>query len=931
MKKVILLLTLLFTVAAGPSPDSLRQSDPAEALLARMSPEERVGQLFLVTFEGREIDDDAPIYDLIVNHHVSGVLLDRANDNFSPQPNTLEDLSALTSGLKELNRQASLLGTIPNPQEPSSQPPVYVPLFITMELSSSSDLYSQILDGLSEIPTEMAIGATWESSLAFQAGSTSGRELEALGINLVVGPSLDILEDTRLSQSGDIGVQSFGGDPFWVSQMGRAFIAGLHNGSVDRLGVIAAHFPGLGSSDRASEEEVATVRKSLEQLKQIELSPFFAVAETVPGEAPETADGFMTSHIRYQGFTGNIRATTRPVSLDPQAFSQLMDLEPLLTWREGGGVALSDSLGARSIRRFRDPLELTFQSHLVARDAFLAGNDLLWLADFRNPEDPDEYSTIISTIDFFTTKYLEDQGFAQRVDRSVLRILRLKLRLFGNFESPGLLTPSNQISDIGTDSQTVTEIARSSATLINPSQDEIDDRVGGRPEIGERIVFFTDSRTVRQCSTCEPQSVMAVEALESSIVRLFGPGGTGEVGAWNLRSFSMADLVNYLGVPPETIPVVPLTAADDVEQAVRFADWLVFSVMDIRDDIYGTQALKLLLDQRPDIARDKKLVVFAHDIPYILDATDISKVDVFYVLYDGSDAFVDMAAKLLFFEDSAAGASPVSIPGIGYDLISVTAPDPEQLIQLFLGNDGTVGEEGSEGSDEGFQVGDVVSVVAGPIVDVNGNPVPDKTPVEFMVSQQVEGIPTYTLVSNTTGGVALADVPLDRTGLISITAQSGQARLSQTLQLNVQQGIPAVATVISPTPLPTVTSEPTDTPASPTATPEAAGASGTSPEAIDDLMGFGDLVTGLVAAASVSVASWFSMAQTELNDRRNRMALISFVASMVGYNYLALSLPGSIALLNATGAGGVFLTSFVAGALGVLISYWPYHNQSVAT
>jgi beta-N-acetylhexosaminidase len=931
MKKMILIFTLIWTVAAGPAPGSQRQSDPAAEMLARMSPEERVGQLFLVTLEGTDIDDDTPIYDLIVNHHISGVLLDRANDNFSPQPDTLEDLSVLTNSLKELNRQASLLGTIPNPQEPSSPAPVYVPLFVTLELSSSNDQYSQILDGLSEIPTEMAIGAAWDSSLAFQAGSTLGRELEALGINLVVGPSLDILEDTRISQSGDIGVQSFGGDPFWVSQMGRAFIAGLHTGSVDRLGVIATHFPGLGSSDRASEEEVATVRKSLEQLKQIELSPFFAVAETIPGEAPETADGFMTSHIRYQGFTGNIRATTRPVSLDPQAFSQLMDLEPLLSWREGGGVALSDSLGARSIRRFRDPLELAFQSHLVARDAFLAGNDLLWLGDFRNPEDPDEYSTIISTLDFFTTKYLEDQGFAQRVDRSVLRILRLKLRLFGNFESPGLLSPSNQISAIGTDTQTVTEIARNSATLVNPSQDEIDDRVGGRPEIGERIVFFTDSRTIRQCSTCEPHSVMPVEALETSIIRLFGPGGTGEVGAWNLRSFSMADLANYLGFPPETVPAVPLTAADDVEQAVRFADWLVFSVLDIRDDIYGTEALKLLLDQRPDLARDKKLVVFAHDIPYILDATDISKVDVFYALYDSSNAFVDMAAKLLFLEDSATGASPVSIPGIGYDLITVTAPEPEQLIQLFLGNEGTEIEEGSQGTDEGFQVGDVVSVVAGPIVDVNGNPVPDKTPVEFMVSQQVEGIPTYTLVSNTIGGVALADVPLDRTGLISITAQSGQARRSQTLQLNVQQGIPAVATVISPTPLPTVTSEPTDTPASPTATPEAAGASGASPDVNDDLMGFGDLVTGLVAAASVSVASWFSVGQTELNDRRNRMALISFVAAMVGYNYLALSLPGSIALLDATGAGGVFLIGFIAGALGVLLSYWAYQRQSVTT
>jgi beta-N-acetylhexosaminidase len=57
--------------------------------------------------------------------------------------------------------------------------------------------------------------------------------------------------------------------------MGKAYISGLHTGSKSRMVVIAKHFPGRGSSDRSPEEEVATVRKSLEQLKQIELPPFF--------------------------------------------------------------------------------------------------------------------------------------------------------------------------------------------------------------------------------------------------------------------------------------------------------------------------------------------------------------------------------------------------------------------------------------------------------------------------------------------------------------------------------------------------------------------------------------------------------------------------------------------------------------------------------
>ena len=95
---------------------------------------------------------------------------------------------------------------------------------------------------------------------------------------------------------------------------------------------MAKHFPGRGGSDRPLEEEVATVRKSLEQLKQIELAPFFAV--TGSSEDPSAiTDGLLVSHIRYQGFQGNIRVTTRPVSFDPTALSQILTLPQFSSWR----------------------------------------------------------------------------------------------------------------------------------------------------------------------------------------------------------------------------------------------------------------------------------------------------------------------------------------------------------------------------------------------------------------------------------------------------------------------------------------------------------------------------------------------------------------------------------------------------------------------
>jgi len=51
----------------------------------------------------------------------------------------------------------------------------------------------------------------------------------------------------------------------------------VHIGSEGKVAVVAKHFPGHVGSDRRADEEVATVHKSLQELRKIELAPFFAV------------------------------------------------------------------------------------------------------------------------------------------------------------------------------------------------------------------------------------------------------------------------------------------------------------------------------------------------------------------------------------------------------------------------------------------------------------------------------------------------------------------------------------------------------------------------------------------------------------------------------------------------------------------------------
>jgi beta-N-acetylhexosaminidase len=66
----------------------------------------------------------------------------------------------------------------------------------------------------------------------------------------------------------------------------------------------------------------------------------------------------------------------------------------------------------------------------IARNALLAGNDLLYVNNFISSGDADAFETLNKTLDFFSQKYREDQAFAQRVNASVERNLSLKFKLY---------------------------------------------------------------------------------------------------------------------------------------------------------------------------------------------------------------------------------------------------------------------------------------------------------------------------------------------------------------------------------------------------------------------------------------------------------------------------------------------------------------------
>jgi beta-N-acetylhexosaminidase len=909
----LVLLTAILRPTPSVHAEAQFQTSEAQSILAGMTPEERVGQLFLVTFQGTDTHDQTQIYDLIANHHVGGVVLQAANDNFLPQPDTISSAYQLIRALQTIESE-SVTASQPDATAQSEEQ-TYVPLFIGISQEGNGTPYDQILSGLTPLPNLMAIGATWRPELAQQVGEVMGSELSALGFNLYLGPSLDVVEEPNPDAQIDLGTRVFGGDPFWVGKMGRAYITGLHTGSEDRMMVVAKHFPGRGASDRSPEEEVATVRKPLEQLELVELPPFVAVTNS--SQPAQLTDGLLVSHIRYQGFQENIRATTRPVSLDAAALAEILGLPDFTTWRRNGGLVVSDALGSQAVRDFYSQTGENFLPRSVARDALQAGNDLLYLGNITSDEpEADTYTSTLEILDFFAQQYQEDRTFAQLVDAAVLRILDQKIRMYGEFTLQGVLAPESALADIRTSEEIVSEVARNSATLISPDPAELNSRLPQSPTQADRIVFLTDVSNLKQCTGCLWEEGFTADILQKTVLRLYGPTGSGQVFASRLIPFPFDELELMLNGESQS----------DIESVLENADWIVISLTDVSNG--QVELLQRFFSERASLVRNRNVILFSFTAPYYLDPTDISRLTAYYALYSKQPAFVEVAARLLFERQQITlrGASPVSIPGVGYDLIEATKPDEDQVIPLTLdqaAEEMTPTAEAETTTPEAeptqtpiplFRVGDTIAVRAGPIFDHNQNIVPDRTPVRFIMSTTDENGKIEEVVESTTvEGVARASFAINRPGSVEIRAVAEPAVKSGLVQIQLDPSNPVPVTVIPPQVTPTLTPSPTVT-LTPTPTSELI--------TMDGHPRVGMWLIVMVAVVGGALLTLWAMSRLVSPRWGLRWALCVFLGGLAAYNYLALGFPGAENwVATSSGAFGVLMLTLAGELVGSLVAW----------
>lgn len=816
-------------------------------LLAQMPPEAKVGQLFLVTLPGPIARPDHPLRALVVEQRVAGVLLSPEQGNFANVGDTPAELLTLTRSL-----QGQVLPLSP-----------FIPLFIGLRQQGDGPPTSAWTAGAMPLPSPLALGATWDPEQVRAVGRALGEEFRAVGLNLLLGPPLEVLMEPR-PDLGDAGAQTFGGDPYWVARMARAYVEGVREGSGGRLLVVPGAFPGEGQAYGRGERLAV---RTLEDLAAFDLVPFLALMRTPADAGRPLVQAVQVSTMRVRGFRGSAQEWTRPLAVDGEALGALVGRAEVKVWREGGGVLLSPPLGHPALRALYADEKGGVDFRRAALEAFLAGNDLLWLGDLHS--DPQEAARqAASVIAFFREKYSTDLSFQNLVNAAVARILRLKYRLYPGFTSGAVFpTPRDLRAAPGAAAHgwVVRQALEKAVVRLRPT--------GGAPPPvpgpDAFLLVLVDGRTARACAAC-PEVPLLPPSLITQALRV---AGAGVLDPERIVVRTFAEAMAFLARRPE---------APDLRTEFERANWVVIAALEERPDDEASSLPHVLLGERADLLAGKQVVFWGFGGLYPLTPREVARLTRYEAIWTRVAPAVEVMARVLFGAVSPRSRAPLSIPAVGYVLAERLRPDPNQVIPLGVG----LREGATSGTPTpvAVRVGETLRVWAGPIYDRDGYPVPDGTPVLFTGVYTGQGT-IGPFRAGTREGFAEVDIPLDREGMLEIRAASEPARLSYRLQIQIERNRPGrIATVVPPTP--TRPPEPTTTalPPAPMPTPRPGGA-GRSPR-----VGWGFFaVSNLLIVGAGAVG--FGLGRRRGLDRAWQAALSGAAAGWVAYALLVFGRP----------------------------------------
>jgi beta-N-acetylhexosaminidase len=338
-----------------------------DAVLARMSLADKVGQLFMLGFAGSDASSALPI---LADLRAGGIVL-------TTNVSSAQSASRLTTDLQQTAAANNLL-----------------PLLISVNHEGGD--VQPIRGGMTMFGTQFALGQLRPLSDAISAaclrGDVHGRELAAIGINMNLAPDVDVWD---YPANTVIGERSFSSDPQVVASLGSAYIEGLQ-----RQGVLAVakHFPGHGSSTEDSHQTLPVIQHDRTWLDAHELVPFQTAIDA-------NVAAVMVGHLDFPLIDP---VPGRPSSLSPVIVSGILrgDLGFI-------GLVITDDLGAmRAISAGYSPATAAVQ-------AFQAGSDMLLVVG-----PPTAEREMVEAL----ADAVGSSISAERLDESVRRVITAKIQ-----------------------------------------------------------------------------------------------------------------------------------------------------------------------------------------------------------------------------------------------------------------------------------------------------------------------------------------------------------------------------------------------------------------------------------------------------------------------------------------------------------------------
>jgi len=345
-------------------PKEQQLNDLVESYISKMTIEEKVAGLFMVTPESitgvsQAIKAGEGTKTALTSYPVGGIIY------FSQNIQTEEQFKTMIETTKGFSKYPLFIG-IDEEGGPVSR-------------VANSDI------AVTKVEAPAILGASGDSTKVTDAYTTIGSYLVNLGINVDFAP----VSDVATTNNTMFAERAFGADASVVTTMVVAGVNGLQGQGVSAC---LKHFPGHGSTEGDSHEGLAVSNRTLDELKTTDYLPFKAGIDM-------GADFVMVGHISLPQVLGD----NTPASLSYKMVSE--ELRNALGFQ---GVIVTDSMSMMAITEY-------YTSSEAAVQAINAGVDVILM-----PENFEEaYNGVLDAVK-------EGSITEERINESLRRIYRVK-------------------------------------------------------------------------------------------------------------------------------------------------------------------------------------------------------------------------------------------------------------------------------------------------------------------------------------------------------------------------------------------------------------------------------------------------------------------------------------------------------------------------